>query len=212
MSVRPKSFSRRWIKVENNALPGDHEMTVGSTDVEIAGMTVGKREGVDHELKVSAMANDKTLVAEGDLAPDFTAIDQDGKSHTLSDYRGKQVVIFMYPRDMTPGCTTEACDFRDNLERITSVGGVVFGMSADSVASHKKFEAKHDLNYPLLVDEDHKILENYGAWVTKKMYGKEFEGIQRSTFVIDQEGVIAHAFRKVKVKGHVEEVLNVLSP
>lgn len=157
------------------------------------------------------MANAEKRIAEGDIAPDFTAIDQDGVSHTLSDYRGKHVVIFMYPRDMTPGCTTEACDFRDNIERITSLGGVVFGMSADSMASHKKFEAKHDLNYPLLVDEDHAILESYGAWVTKKMYGKEFEGIQRSTFIIDPDGVISRAFRKVKVKGHVDEVIDVLS-
>lgn len=157
------------------------------------------------------MAETTRKIAEGDIAPDFTTTDQSGTEHSLADYRGRQVVLFFYPKDMTPGCTIEACDFRDNHQRIVDAGGVVFGVSADSAASHRKFVAKHDLPYPLLVDDDHEICEAYGAWVGKKMFGKEFKGVQRRTVVIDGDGTIRKIFPKVKVEGHVDEVLDVLS-
>lgn len=146
----------------------------------------------------------------GDPAPDFTAIDQDGKEHSLSGYRGSKVVLYFYPKDSTPGCTTQACDFRDAAEAISAKNGVVLGVSADSRESHEKFAGKYDLNFPLLVDEDHSISEAYGVWVGKKMFGKSFEGIKRSTFIIDEEGNIASIERGVKVAGHVDGVLEEL--
>lgn len=144
----------------------------------------------------------------GKAAPAFTlpAI-PDGKVR-LSQYKGESnVVLYFYPRDATPGCTTEACDFRDSMTRLESADTVVLGVSTDSIASHEKFAAKHDLPFPLLADEDHKICERYGVWVEKNMYGKKSMGVQRATFLIDKKGKINRVWPKVKVKGHVDEVL-----
>ena len=152
----------------------------------------------------------KERIAEGEIAPEFTARDQDGKVHRLSDYRGRKVVLFFYPRDMTAGCTIEACDFRDNHSRIVDAGAVLFGISTDSEESHRKFIRKHDLGYSLLVDDDHSIAEAYDSWVEKSMFGKSFGGVARRTFVIDEEGRIVKIFRKVDVRGHADEVIDVL--
>jgi thioredoxin-dependent peroxiredoxin len=146
----------------------------------------------------------------GDKAPALKLPDETGKTVSLSDFKGKKVVLYFYPKDATPGCTTQACDFRDNLNRLTKAGAVVFGISADSVESHKKFKEKQGLNFPLLSDPDKKAIEAYGVWQEKSLYGRKFMGIVRTTFVIDENGRIAKVFPKVKVAGHVDEVLAAL--
>lgn len=146
----------------------------------------------------------------GALAPDFSAPDQDGVVRSLAEFRGRPLVLYFYPKDMTPGCTTEACDFRDNLARIAHHGAAVVGISADSVARHRKFADKEGLSFPLLADEDRTIVEAYGVWKEKTLYGRKFMGIERTTFVVDADGRIAHVFEKVKVKGHVDAVIDVL--
>lgn len=146
-------------------------------------------------------------VQEGDAAPDFALPDEEGTVWRLSDLRGQTVVLYMYPKDNTPGCTAEACDFRDNIARIRSAGAVVLGLSPDSVASHKRFKEKHTLPFPLLADEGAETVKAYGAWVEKSMFGRKYWGVERSTFVIDGDGILRKVFRKVKVKGHVDEVL-----
>ncbi|GED34161.1 thioredoxin-dependent thiol peroxidase [Brevibacillus centrosporus] len=143
----------------------------------------------------------------GQAAPDFTLEANENQTISLSSYRGKNVVLYFYPKDMTPGCTTEACDFRDYHPKFKQLDTVVLGISPDSVKSHDKFVAKHELPFPLLADPEHQVAEAYGVWVLKKMYGREYMGIERSTFVIDKQGNIAKAWTKVKVKGHVQEVL-----
>ncbi|MFB3909478.1 MAG: thioredoxin-dependent thiol peroxidase [Candidatus Eisenbacteria bacterium] len=150
------------------------------------------------------------MPSEGDKAPDFTAATGSGESVSLRDFRGKKVVLYFYPRDNTPGCTREACAFRDNLARVKRKGAVVLGVSPDSAASHAKFAEKFDLSFPLLSDPDHEIAKAYGVWVEKTLYGKKSMGIERSTFVIDETGKIQKAFRKVKVDGHVDQVLAAL--
>ncbi len=151
------------------------------------------------------------MLKEGDKAPDFClkGIDEKGeeKEFCLKDFLGKKVVLYFYPKDNTPGCTQEACDFRDNIERIKEKGAVVLGVSPDSINSHKKFFEKYGLNFPLLSDPDKKVAESYGAYGEKKMYGKVTKGIIRSTFIIDEEGKIKKAFYNVKVKGHVDKVI-----
>ncbi len=147
----------------------------------------------------------------GAAAPDFTLPDDSGALLTLSDFRGRPVVLYFYPKDNTPGCTAEACDFRDNLARAAGHGAVVLGISPDPVASHARFKARHALPFPLLSDSDHAVAEAYGAWGGKKMYGKTFLGLIRSTFLIDAEGRIARVWRRVRVKGHVDEVLETLA-
>jgi len=143
----------------------------------------------------------------GKKAPAFNLPSSTGKKIRLSSYKGeKNVVLYFYPRDNTPGCTTEACDFRDSMTQFDKADTVVLGVSGDSLASHEKFINKFELPFPLLADEDHAICEKYGVWVEKNMYGKKSMGIQRATFLIDKEGKIAAAWPKVKVKGHVEEV------
>ena len=142
----------------------------------------------------------------GRKAPAFNLPSPQGKI-ALKDQVGKNVVLYFYPRDDTPGCTTEACDFRDQMAALKKAGTVVFGVSTDSVASHEKFAAKFELPFTLLADEDHKVCEKYGVWVEKNMYGKKSMGIQRVTFLIDKEGKIAAVWPKVKVAGHVDEVL-----
>ncbi|WP_282151476.1 peroxiredoxin [Ruegeria atlantica] len=142
-----------------------------------------------------------------DIAPDFTLPRDGGGEVTLSDLRGGAVVLFFYPRDDTPGCTKESIGFSEQLQAFADAGAQVFGISRDSVAKHDKFVAKHSLTTPLLSDEESSVCEDYGVWVEKNMYGKKSMGIQRATFLIDGEGKIARVWRKVKVPGHVDEVL-----
>jgi peroxiredoxin Q/BCP len=149
-------------------------------------------------------------VEEGQKAPTFSLQGDDGKVHELADHKGERVVLYFYPRDLTPGCTTEACDFRDNLARLKKAGAVVYGVSKDSIASHEKFREKHDLNFVLLSDDKLDVHKKYGAFGEKTMYGKKVEGVIRSTFLIDDEGKIAKAWRNVKVGGHVDKVLEAL--
>ena len=152
-----------------------------------------------------------TRLKIGDKAPDFSLIGDDGKEHSLKDFKGKKIVLFFYPKDNTSGCTKEACSFRDNTPLIKKKGAVVLGVSGDSVESHKKFISKYDLNFVLLSNEDKSALDAYGVWKEKSMYGRTFMGIERTTFIIDENGKISHIFPKVKVDGHTEEVLNALA-
>jgi peroxiredoxin Q/BCP len=147
----------------------------------------------------------------GDKAPDFSLMGDNGKEHSLKDFKGKKIVLFFYPKDDTSGCTKEACSFRDNTPLIKKKGAVVLGVSGDSVESHKKFVSKYDLNFVLLSNEDRSVLDAYGVWKEKSMYGRTFMGIERTTFIIDEHGKISHIFPKVKVDGHTEEVLNALA-
>jgi len=148
--------------------------------------------------------------AEGSKAPDFALVADDGKKVKLSDLRGKPVVVYFYPRDDTPGCTREACAFRDRKRELEKLGAVVLGISPDDAASHVKFRDKFELNFPLLADVGHKVADKYGAWREKNMYGKVSMGIQRSTFLIDADGKIARVWKKVNVDGHDEAVLEAL--
>ncbi|WP_077624366.1 thioredoxin-dependent thiol peroxidase [Sediminibacillus massiliensis] len=143
----------------------------------------------------------------GAPAPEFELKANTGETIKLSDYRGKNVVLYFYPKDNTPGCTTEACDFRDHHASFADLDAVILGISPDSEESHEKFREKYDLPFLLLVDEDHHVAEKYGAWKLKKNFGKEYMGIERSTFIIDKQGDLQKEFRKVRVKGHVEEAL-----
>ena len=146
-------------------------------------------------------------VEVGMLAPDFTLAANNGETIKLSNFRGKNVVLYFYPKDMTPGCTTEACDFRDQYENFAALDAVILGISPDPVERHVKFVEKYGLPFLLLADPDNQVAEAYGVWQLKKNFGKEYMGIERSTFVIDKQGNIAKEWRKVKVKGHVEEAL-----
>ena len=148
-------------------------------------------------------------IKEGNKAPDFTAIDQDGEKVKLSSFRGeKNVVLYFYPKDMTPGCTTQACDFRDQYKKFKNT--VILGVSIDSTERHQKFIAKYDLPFTLIADIDKKVVQKYGIWQEKKLYGKTFMGIVRTTFIIDKNGTIQKIFPKVKVKTHIEDVLSAL--
>src|SRR5215467_8455060 len=146
----------------------------------------------------------------GQKAPDFTVMDDQGEKVKLADLKGKKVVLYFYPKDDTPGCTKEACAFRDGIDKIKKRGAVVLGVSADSVESHKKFKSKFDLNFPLLADSDKKIIEDYDVWKEKSMYGKKYMGIERTTYIIGADGKISHIFPKVKVSEHYDEVLEAL--
>lgn len=146
-------------------------------------------------------------IEKGQLAPDFELPASDGKLVKLSDYRGKHVVLYFYPKDMTPGCTTEACDFRDQHKNFEELDSVVLGVSPDPVSRHEKFIEKYGLPFTLLADEEHEVAEQYGVWKLKKNFGKEYMGIERSTFIIDKDGKVARVWDKVKVSGHVEEAL-----
>lgn len=151
------------------------------------------------------------VAVEGKKAPAFSLPAVGGDEVSLKDYEGKRaVVLYFYPKDDTPGCTTEACDFRDRSEEMKKLGAVVLGVSPDSLESHEKFAAKHTLNFPLLSDAGHEVSEKYGVWVEKNMYGRKFMGIERSTFLIDKSGRIARAWRKVKVKDHGQDVVDAL--
>ncbi len=140
-------------------------------------------------------------------ALDMELMASNGETVRLRDYKGKNIVLYFYPKDMTPGCTTEACDFRDHHESFEDVNAVILGVSPDPLDKHEKFVDKHGLPFLLLVDEDHKLAEELDVWKLKKNFGKEYMGIERSTFIIDTEGNIVKEWRKVKVKGHVEEAL-----
>lgn len=147
----------------------------------------------------------------GTVAPSFSCVSDAESVVTLSGLKGKPVVLYFYPKDSTPGCTIEACDFRDSMNRVVAAGAVVLGVSRDTVASHLKFKTKYQLNFPLLADVDGKLCEAYGVWQEKVLYGRRSMGIVRSTFLIDKKGKIAAVWPKVKVDGHVSEVLAELS-
>jgi peroxiredoxin Q/BCP len=146
----------------------------------------------------------------GDKAPDFNLPGDGGTEVRLADYRGRRVILYFYPKDDTPGCTAESCDFRDNLKALERLNSAVIGISKDSVQKHEKFKAKYKLNFPLASDESDTVCERYGVWTEKSMYGKKYMGIERSTFLIDEKGKIAALWRKVKVRGHVEEIRKTL--
>ena len=166
-------------------------------------MSAGKKAGT-----ANAGASD----LEGKKAPDFALPDQDGKSVSLQDLtRRGEVVLYFYPKDMTSGCTTEACGFRDKLDLLQAVGAQVVGVSADSPASHKKFIEKNGLTFSLLSDSSNKITKAYGVYKRKSLYGREFMGIERSTFIIGRDGIVRCVFTKVKVNGHAEQVLAALT-
>ena len=147
------------------------------------------------------------MVEVGDSAPDFTLVSDEGKKVSLSDYRGKRVVLYFYPKDGTPGCTKEAQGFRDLANEFTSENATILGVSKDSVKSHQRFKEKHNLPFTLLSDPEGKILDLYGVWKQKNMYGRTFMGTERTTFLIDQEGVVKKVYRKVKVNGHAQTCL-----
>jgi peroxiredoxin Q/BCP len=146
----------------------------------------------------------------GDLAPAFSLPDDTGKIVNSSELRGKKVVVYFYPKDDTPGCTTEACSFRDGIQELRKSGSVMFGVSADSVSSHRKFSVKFQLNFPLLSDESKAMIQAYGVWKEKSLYGRKYMGIERTTFVINEDGTIRKIFPKVKVNEHFAEVLQTL--
>lgn len=146
----------------------------------------------------------------GKKAPDFKLSDQDGNKVSLKDFKGKKVVLYFYPKDNTSGCTKEACNFRDDFPKFKKTDAVILGISPDSVSSHKKFAEKYNLPFTLLSDEGKEVVEEYGVWKEKSMYGKKYMGVERTTFIIDEEGKIKKIFNKVKVDGHNSEVIEAL--
>jgi len=168
-----------------------------------------KRRGKGHQLSMLDYPGDSLTV--GMQAPEFSLPSTLGRRVSLSEFRGKQVVLYFYPKDDTPGCTMEACGFRDNLPRIESKSGVVLGISLDDELSHERFAQKYNLPFPLLADKDAAVSRQYGTYKEKSLYGRSFWGIERTTFVIDREGKVEHVFRRVKVEGHAEEVMATLS-
>jgi len=151
-----------------------------------------------------------TTLKNGDKAPLFTGTDQEGKTVSLSDFAGKKVVLYFYPKDNTPGCTLEACNLRDNYKLLTDKGFAIIGVSADNEKSHKNFSSKFRLPFPLIADNDKKICRDYGVWGVKKFMGRAFEGISRTTFVISEEGLIAAVITKVKTMDHSRQILDEL--
>lgn len=158
------------------------------------------------KFKIKTMAELK----EGQKAPDFSGINQNEEKISLSDFLGKKVILYFYPKDNTPGCTAEACNLQDNLEMWRSKGYNIIGVSPDSVKSHGKFAEKYNLDFPLISDTQKEILQKYGAWGEKKMYGKVYEGVLRKTFIINEEGVIEKIFEKVKTKDHTNQILETI--
>lgn len=160
---------------------------------------------------MAKVSSEKTgLIDEGKAAPAFTLKDQSGETHKLADYRGRWVVLYFYPKDNTPGCTTQACGFRDRYETWQQLGAEVFGVSPDDGKSHGRFAEKYGLPFPLLVDPENKMATKYGVWQQKSMFGKKYMGIVRTTYLIGPDGKVARRWDKVKVNGHVEEVAEVL--
>ncbi|WMW78473.1 thioredoxin-dependent thiol peroxidase [Flavobacterium sp. 20NA77.7] len=143
----------------------------------------------------------------GDQAPNFSGVDQNGKEHTLADYKGKKLVVFFYPKANTPGCTAEACDLRDNYERFKAANYELLGVSADTINAQKKFEEKYNFPFALLADEDKSVIEAFGVWGPKKFMGKEYDGIHRTTFVINENGVLTDIITDVKTKAHAAQLL-----
>lgn len=148
-----------------------------------------------------------TTLKIGDVAPDFSGIDQEGKIHELADYKGKKLVVFFYPKASTPGCTWEACDLRDNYERFQSQNYELLGVSADSALRQSRFKEKNNLPFPLLADENREVIEAFGIWGPKKFMGRTYDGIHRTTFVIDENGIISDVITKVKTKAHADQIL-----
>lgn len=148
-----------------------------------------------------------TNLKAGDQAPDFSAPDQDGNEVKLKDFQGKRLVLFFYPKASTPGCTAEACNLRDNWEQFKKRGYEIVGVSADSQKRQKNFKEKYELPFPLLADEDRKVIDAYGVWGSKNFMGKEYDGINRTTFIIDEEGRILEVIEKVKTKEHADQIL-----
>ncbi len=148
-----------------------------------------------------------THLEEGQKAPEINATDQNGEPLKLSDYRGQKVVLYFYPKDNTPGCTAEACNFRDNYQTLKEKGFSIIGVSADSAKKHQNFINKYELPFPLIPDENREVIEAYGVWGKKKFMGREFDGIHRETFVIDEDGKIAKIYKKVKTKEATEQIL-----
>jgi thioredoxin-dependent peroxiredoxin len=147
-----------------------------------------------------------TTLQKGDKAPNFSALDQDGKSHSLANYKGKKLVVFFYPKASTPGCTAEACDLNDNFERFASNNYAILGVSADSAKAQAKFKDKYGFQYPLLADEDKAVIQAFGVWGPKKFMGKEYDGIHRTTFIIDENGIIDRVISDVKTKEHAKQI------
>jgi peroxiredoxin Q/BCP len=150
--------------------------------------------------------SETTTLDAGARAPEFTLEADDGSTVRLKDLRGRTVVLYFYPKDDTPGCTVEACEFRDALPRFEKIGALVYGVSPDDVTSHQKFKKKFGLTFPLLADPDHDTAEKYGVWKEKNMYGRKMMGVERSTFIIDKDGLIARVFRRVKAEGHADQI------
>ncbi len=148
-----------------------------------------------------------TSLSKGDKAPDFIGFDQDGKKHQLVDYAGKKLVVFFYPKANTPGCTAEACDLRDNFERFQANNYALLGVSADSAKAQAKFKDKYEFPFPLLSDEDKSVIQAFGVWGPKKFMGKEYDGIHRTTFIIDEKGFINEVISDVKTKVHAAQIL-----
>lgn len=146
----------------------------------------------------------------GDKAPDFNITDQNGKVHHIADYKGKKVILYFYPKDLTPGCTVESCNLRDNYDDLKKKGFEVIGVSADDEKKHKKFIEKHDLPFNLLADTNKSVLNDYGVWGEKKFMGRTYDGIHRTTFIIDENGVIEKIINKVKTKDHTQQILDEL--
>lgn len=147
------------------------------------------------------------MVEQGVPAPDFELPSDSGETVRLSSFKGKKVVLYFYPKDDTPGCTTQACDLRDAMPEVEGLDAVVLGVSPDPVSSHVKFREKFQLNFPLLADEDHSVAEAYGVWKEKSLYGRKYMGVERSTFVIDEDGIVQEAWRKVRPAGHADKVV-----
>ncbi|MNK63225.1 putative peroxiredoxin bcp [compost metagenome] len=148
-----------------------------------------------------------TTLKAGDKAPNFSGVDQDGKIHKLADYAGKKLVVFFYPKASTPGCTAEACDLRDNFERFKANNYELLGVSADSQKAQSKFKDKYEFPFPLLADEDKSVINAFGVWGPKKFMGREYDGIHRTTFVINEKGIIDEVIEKVKTKEHASQIL-----